>query len=261
MSPILRKVAAVRRQPMKPDHVRHFGQTQLQSPPRMMQKERDYSILTQARFYSSGRVKPERIYKLPEPLKPASTVMPPAKKFVIPDSELPKGRPDDNFWGIGQLSFPVKTEPEDDYDTHRALDVKSFLPGDEPPKKLFRNSYDIRAYKYLWTLDQKGFNICREMKKCASSRGIVLHSKISPMAVAGGEAWFSPDEDAITINFCSGRYPLKDHAAIPKLAKLWLQFFKKVYVVEPHERYGTITPILFERAESQTQARTHFQSL
>lgn len=247
MSPILRTAAMIRRQPVIQHHALHFQQTQ----PRMVQKERDRSILTQARFYASDRIKPERIYKLTEPLKPTSTVMPPEKVIVVPESELPQGIPDDNFWGIGALSFPVKTEPEDDYDTHRALDVKSFLPGDEPPKKLFRNSYDIRAYKYLWTLDQKGLNICREMKKCSSSRGIVLHSKISPMAVAGGEAWFSPEEDAIFINFCSGRYPLKDEAAIPKLAKLWLQFFKKVYVVEPPERYGTITPTLFERAEVQ----------
>lgn len=249
MSPILRRAAMVRRNVVKPDHHAHHIQ---QTQPRMVQKERDRSILSQARFYSSDRIKPERIYKLTEPLQPTSTVMPPEKVIVVPENELPQGRPDDNFWGIGALSFPVKTDPVDDYDTHRALDVKSFLPGDEPPKKLFRNWYDIRAYKYLWTLDQKGLNICREMKKCASSRGIVLHSKISPMAVAGGEAWFSPEEDAITINFCSGRYPLKDEAAIPKLAKLWLQFFKKVYVVEPPERYGTITPTLFERAEVQS---------
>lgn len=251
MPPILRRAAMVRRHAVKPDHhVLHIQQTQ-QTQPRMVQKVRDRSIFTQTRFYASDRIKPERIYKLTAPLKPTSTVMPPEKIIVVPENELPQGRPDDNFWGIGALSFPVKTEPEDDYDTHRALDVKSFLPGDEPPKKLFRNSYDIRAYKYLWTLDQKGLNICREMKKCASSRGIVLHSKISPMAVAGGEAWFSQEEDAIYINFCSSRYPLKDESAIPKLAKLWLQFFKKVYVVEPPERYGTITPTLFERAEVQ----------
>lgn len=247
MSPIFRRAAMVRRQAIAPLHTSSLRQIQ----PRMIQKKRDHSILAQARFYSPDRIKPERIYKLPEPLKPSSTVKPPEKIIVVPENELPQGRPDDNFWGIGALNFPVKTDPVDDYDTHRALDVKSFLPGDAPPKKLFRNWYDIRAYKYLWTLDQKGINICREMKKCASSRGIVLHSKISPMAVAGGEAWFSPEEDAIYINFCSGRYPLQDAAAIPKLAKLWLQFFKKVYVVEPPERYGTITPTLFERGEVQ----------
>lgn len=258
MSPIFRNAAAFRSQSVRVHQARYSHQAhqahqaQLQTPPRMAQKKRDHSVLLAMQDKISGaRVKPERIYKLPAPLKSTSNVLPPEKKIIVHTRELPKGRPDDDFWGIGTLVYPENTDPVDDYDTFRALNVKSFLPGDKPPKKLFRNSYDIRAFKYLWTLDQKGINICREMKPCTSSRGIVLHSKISPMAVAGGEVWFSPKEDAAYINFCSGRYPLKNDNTIPTLAKLWLNFFPKVYVVVPPERYGTVTPTLFQR-EDQT---------
>lgn len=250
MSFILRSAAHTRRSVNRIHTTNTRLQTRQQMQPRMVQKKRDHSALINMSGISvSERVKPARLYKLPEPLQASTTVLPPAKKIRVSTREMPMGRPGDDFWGIGGLAYPEKTEPVDDYDTHRALDVKSFLPGDEPPKKIFRNAYDIRVFKYLWTLDQKGINICREMKQCASSRGIVLHSKISPMAVAGGEAWFSNEEDAVYINFCSGRYPLKDDTAIPKLAKLWLHFFQKVYVVVPPERYGTVTPTLFERAD------------
>lgn len=250
MSPILRHAAAFRSQPVRLSHASYCQQTRLQTQPRMVQKNRDHSALLAMKAKVNGaRVKPERIYKLPAPLTSTSNVLPPEKIIRVHARELPRGRPDDDFWGIGMLVFPEKTDPVDDYDTDRALNVKSFLPGDKPPKKLFRNCYDIRAFKYLWTLDQKGLNICREMKPCASSRGIVLHSKISPMAVAGGEVWFSPKEDAAYINFCSGRYPLKNDNTIPTLAKLWLNFFPKVYVVVPPERYGNVTPTLFQRED------------
>lgn len=253
MSPIFRTARAVCRQNVRSYHDSYPQQVHAQTQPRMVQKERDHFVLnTMKGNKHAGRVKPERIYKLTSPLASTSNVLPPEKKFVVNDDDLPKGQPADDFWGIGQLVYPEKTDPVDDFDTDRALNVKSFLPGDKAPKKLFRNWYDIRVCKYLWTLDQKGINICREMKPCASSRGIVLHSKVSPMAVVGGEAWFSPKEDAVTINFCSGRYPLKDDKAIPKLAKLWLNFFPKVYVVVPPERYGNVTPTLFQRADQSS---------
>ena len=252
MSPILRNAATVCRKNLRDHYASYSQQVRLQTQPRMVQKERDHSVLDTMKVNkASAKVKPERLYKLTAPLQPTSTILPPGKKVVVNANELPKGLPNDDFWGIGPLVYPEKTDPIDDFDTYRALDVKSFLPGDKAPNKLFRNCYDIRVFKYLWTLDQKGINICREMKPCASSRGIVLHSKVSPMAVAGGEAWFSPNEDAVTINFCSGRYPLKDDKAIPKLAKLWLNFFPKVYVVVPPERYGNVTPTLFQREDQR----------
>jgi hypothetical protein len=219
--------------------------------PRAVQNPRNQEVLDvmkgKPRLVSQERIKPDRIYKLLEQLIPTTRVLPPKDRVVVRARDLPKGSPDDKFWGIGELRFPKKTDAFDDYDHFRSLLVYSLLPGDKLPKRLFKNNYDIRVYKYLRTLDQKGINICREMKPCVSTRGIVLHSKISPMAVAGGEAWFSKDEDAVTINFCSGRYPLKDPTAIDRLSKLWLNFVKKVYVVVPPQRYGQVTPTLFER--------------
>jgi hypothetical protein len=84
----------------------------------------------------------------------------------------------------------------------------------------------------------------------ASSRGILLHSKLSPMAVAGGEAWFCPKEDASYINFNSGRYALKNPDAMVVISKLFLHVTKKVYVILPPERYGAVTPVLYERLDA-----------
>lgn len=228
-----------------------YAQAGLQTRPRMVQNPRNHEVLdvmkSKPRLVSQERIKPDRIYKLLEQLKPTTRVLPPKDKVVVHARDLPRGNPDDKFWGIGELRYPEKTDAFDDYNHFQSLLVYSLLPGDKLPKRLFKNDYDIRVYKYLWTLDQKGINICREMKPCISTRGIVLHSKISPMAVVGGEVWFSKDEDAVTINFCSGRYPLKDANAIDKLSKLWLNFVEKVYVVVPPQRYGEVTPTLFER--------------
>ncbi len=192
------------------------------------------------------KVKPIRINGLSQPLKPSTKVHAPRARIVVHTNDLPKGKPGNDFWGAGGLKFPQKTEAVDDYDTNRELRVKSFLPGDAPLTHLRKGPYDTRPLKYLWTLDQHGMNFVREMTPFASSRGIVLHSKISPMAVVGGEIWFSPEEDAVYVNFCSGRYPLEDQAAVDVVGKLLLYQAKKVYVVLSPERYGEVTPVLYE---------------
>ncbi len=198
---------------------------------------------------SVQKVKPIRINGLTEPLKPTTKVHAPRVRIMVPAQDLPRGKPGDDFWGAGGLKFPQKTEAMDDYDTNRELRVKSFLPGDPPLTHLRKGPYDTRPLKYLWTLDQNGMNFVREMTPFASSRGIVLHSKISPMAVVGGEIWFSPEEDAVYVNFCSGRYPLEDQAAVDVVGKLLLYQAKKVYVVLSPERYGEVTPVLYERQD------------
>lgn len=226
----------------------------LASMPQMRSRSRTKSPLVTpliiSRSVAVEKVKLIRINGLSEPLLSTTKVNPPQTIIQIPADALPKGLPGDDFWGCGALNYPEKTDPIDDYDTNRTLNAKSFLPGDAPLTHLRKAAYDTRPYKYLWTLDQKGFNFAREMIGFASSRGILLHSKLSPMAVAGGEAWFCPKEDASYINFNSGRYALKNPDAMAVISKLFLHVTKKVYVILPPERYGAVTPVLYERLDA-----------
>lgn len=203
-----------------------------------------------SRSVTVEKIKLIRINGLSEPILSTTKINPPQTIIQIPADALPKGLPGDDFWGCGTLKYPEKTEPIDDFDTNRALNAKSFLPGDAPLTHLRKADYDTRPYKYLWTMGQKGFNFAREMIGYASSRRILLHSKLSPMAVAGGEAWFCPKEDASYINFNSGRNALKNPDAMVLICKLFLHVTKKVYMIMPPERYGTVTPLLYERLDA-----------
>lgn len=236
-------------------------QRAMATAPRMLSRPRNRSSLIDTNFIPKTITKSEKVKLIPingllEPMQPTTRILPSRQKILVSAHELPKGKPGDDFWGIGTLDFPIKTEAVDDYDTHTELNVKSFLPGDAAPKNIRKSAYDTRPFKYLWTLDQKGLNIVREMLRFKSSRGIVLHSKISPMAVVGGEAWFCPKEDAVYINFCSGRYPLKDQKSIDTICKLWLNFHKNVYAIVPPERYGEVTPVWYQRDDSPNVAST-----
>jgi hypothetical protein len=231
-------------------------QRAMTASPRMVSRPRNHCALPgMESFIPKTIVKSEQVKLIPinglrEPMQSTTRILPPKQKILVSPHELPKGQPGDDFWGIGRLDFPIKTEAMDDFDTHRELNVKSFLPGDAAPKNVRKSAYDTRPFKYLWTLDQKGLNVVREMLRFKSSRGIVLHSKVSPMAVVGGEAWFCPKENAVYINFCSGRYPLKDQKSIDTICKLWLNFYKNVYAVVPPERYGEVTPVWYQRDDA-----------
>jgi RHS repeat-associated protein len=61
------------------------------------------------------------------------------------------------------------------------------------------------ATKYLYTVDERGVNLVRELTPFPTPRGNVVHSNISSEASIGGEAWFGPN-NSVTINAGSGRF-------------------------------------------------------
>lgn len=65
--------------------------------------------------------------------------------------------------------------------------------------------YGDREGKYLWTIDQRGINLARDLTPFPTPRGHVVHSNLSSTASLGGEAWFT-SEDSVTINARSGRF-------------------------------------------------------
>jgi RHS repeat-associated protein len=61
------------------------------------------------------------------------------------------------------------------------------------------------AAKYLYTVDERGVNLVRELTPFPTPRLNVVHSNISSEASIGGEAWFGPN-NSVTINAGSGRF-------------------------------------------------------
>jgi hypothetical protein len=198
------------------------------------------------------KVRPEPVNNRKDSWVPGTTLNDPRLVTRISHAELDSydSSPGQDFWGLGQLKAPRDTAL---YDWHSELTqptVQTRRPGQGRFKWIRRGHYDVRPLKYLFTVDQRGVNIAREMKPCKSTRGIALHSKISMKAVVGGEVWFKPDDKhAVVLNLNSGRFPPPDDGAWDKLGKLWVALgYDNVYVVPRGQRYGEVTPLLYLRA-------------
>lgn len=62
-------------------------------------------------------------------------------------------------------------------------------------------TYGDRSAKYIWTIDQRGVNIVKEL----SNQITYKHTNLSRKAAIGGEVWFK-DSKTVVINSGSGRF-------------------------------------------------------
>ena len=99
------------------------------------------------------------------------------------------------------------------------------------------SEYDVRANKYLFTVDARGINIVLERTATANPRGMVLHSNLSAKALAAGEAWFLSD-DTVQINNGSVRFGVRTPEQWDAVARLWQSLGYRVRQVGFKRRFG-----------------------
>lgn len=190
-----------------------------------------------------------------------STILPPSKYILIPQSDLFSAVTSKVFQGQF-MKFPVGASGKDHY-VQGQVKVQTRKPGDGPFSHVKKGAYDVRGLKYLYVINEDGVHIKREMSYASSNRGIVCHPKIAPFAYLGGEVWFLPEKEgkAVHINLNSGRFPAKSDEDLYATAKVWLSLgYNKVYVTPRDQRYGEVTPLLFmpeTKSETKPQAKLH----
>ena len=99
------------------------------------------------------------------------------------------------------------------------------------------SEYDVRANKYLFTVDARGINIVLERTATANPRGMVLHSNLSARALAAGEVWFL-NEDTVQINNGSVRFGVRTPEQWDAVARLWQGLGYRVRQVGFKRRFG-----------------------
>ena len=161
----------------------------------------------------------------------------------VPARYIARAHAGDGSWYIDQGLWPTMAprtsgEVNDTTPIGAEHGVQSRAIGEGRFSDVIVSAYDVRANKYLFTVDARGINIVLERTVMPNARGMVLHSNLSARALAAGEVWFL-SEDTVQINNGSVRFGVRTPEQWDAVARLWQALGYRVRQVGFKRRFGS----------------------